>query len=285
MSQPGQLQIAITGGRGVLGRSLQQDWSDANWLKFPGDIRNVEDVKKWISEPAKLDAVVHYAARVPVVQVEADPVAAFKINVEGTLNLLEAIRSRADASSVWIFLGSTSHVYASSDKPISENSPISPVTLYGLTKLQAEEWGRVYQNKFKLNVCIGRIFSYSSPLQPKEYFIPSLIQKISNAPKNAKLEIPGLLGTRDFLTTDQISAAVRFLYEKRATGIYNIASGHSQQLLEIATAVRRRLTRDDVQIEALPTATNHLNANVEKLRGLGLNLAFNLDRLLDQMIT
>lgn len=284
MSVPSELQIALTGSRGVLGRNLQKDWAGPHWHCFSGDVRNPQEVKDWIAKPARLDAVIHMAARVPVALVDADPVTAFKINVEGTLNLLEAIRARPDAGSIWVFLGSTSHVYASSNQPIAESNPISPVTLYGLTKYQAEEWGRVYENKFKLNICIGRIFSYSSPEQPKEYFIPSLVNKISNATAGAALQIPGLLGTRDFLTTDQISLAVKFLFEKRAKGTFNIASGQSQKLLDIATAIQRLLKRDDVRIEAMSTGTSHLNADAQKLRDLGLQLQFKRDELLSQVI-
>jgi nucleoside-diphosphate-sugar epimerase len=284
MSAPEKMRIALTGARGVLGQSLQKDWPDPDWDCFAGDIRNLQGVKDWIARPAKLDAVIHMAARVPVALVDADPLTAFKINVEGTLNLLEAIRARPDSSSIWIFLASTSHVYASSNEPIAETGAISPVTLYGLTKFQGEEWGRVYQNKFKLNVCVGRMFSYSSALQPKEYFIPSLVEKISNAPADAVLQIPGLHGTRDFVTTDQISLAVKYLFEKRATGAFNIASGNSQKLFDIAIAVKRRLKRDDVRIEALPTGTSHLNADTQKLRNLGVQLAFKFDELLSSII-
>ncbi|MDB6059758.1 MAG: putative dependent epimerase/dehydratase [Verrucomicrobiales bacterium] len=284
MSVPSELQIALTGSRGVLGRSLQKDWAEPNWHCFPGDVRNLQDVQNWIAQPPRLDAVIHMAARVPVALVDADPLTAFKINVEGTLNVLEAIRARPDAESIWIFLGSTSHVYSSSNQPIAETDAISPVTLYGLTKFHAEEWGRVYQNKFKLNVCVGRIFSYSSPLQSKEYFIPSVVEKISSAPEGGALQIPGLFGTRDFLTTDQISHAVRFLFSLRATGAFNIASGKAHTLFDIAKAVQRHLKRDDVQIEALAAGTSHLNANVQKLRDLGLQLQFNLDGLISQIL-
>lgn len=281
-------RIGLTGGRGVLGRSLQQHWADAEWITFGGDIRNVAEVKNWLADAGPLDAVIHFAARVPVVQVEADPLTAFKINVEGTVNLLETIRLARQAqeslSALWVFVASTSHVYASSDSPLKETSTIVPVTLYGQTKWQAEEWGRVYGEKFKLNVCVGRIFSYSSPLQPKEYFIPALIQKIANAPANSTLKIPGLLGTRDFLTTDQISEGVRFLFTRKATGVFNIASGHSQKLLDIALEIRRRLQREDVQIEALEAGTNHLNADAGKLNQLGAKLEFRLGKLLDEMI-
>ena len=275
-------RIGLTGARGVLGRSLQRDCPDVEWVLFPGDIRELPMVKKWLTEAGPLDGVVHLAAIVPTVKVEANPAEAIRANVEGTVNILDAARGLV--SQPWVFLASSSHVYASSAEPLSEDSLLSPVSLYGLTKRQAEDWALTYQQKFNLPVCVGRIFSFSSPWQDGSYFIPGLIRKISEAPRGAKLEIFGLHGTRDFLSTEQISAVIKFLFTKRAAGIFNIGSGQSVRLLDVALEVQRRLGRDDVQIIPLEKGTAHLNAKVDKLKGLGLQSHFDLAAFLDPML-
>jgi len=280
-----RLRIGLTGARGVLGRRIQADWPGVEWSLFTGDIRDYASVLAWFEDTQPLDCVIHYAAMVPTGKVDREPLTAFQTNVAGTCNLLEAIRSTSGPDvRPWVFIGSTSHVYLSTEGLLPENAPLRPVSLYGQTKLQAEEWGRIYAERFGLSICMGRIFSYTSPLQPSSYFVPGLIEKISKAAPHATLEIPGLHGTRDFLQTAQISQAVRFLFETRFTGTINIGTGTPVRLLDLARGIKSRLERSDVQISAMETGAAHLCADTSKLRSLGLNLQASTESLIEEMI-
>ncbi|MGZ3698295.1 MAG: NAD-dependent epimerase/dehydratase family protein [Bdellovibrionota bacterium] len=277
-------KVGITGSRGVLGRSLLASWTEVEWRAFEGDLRQPGDIRGWLETTGPLDAIIHLAAMVPTQKVEADPLGAFQTNVAGTCQLLEALRLMPPEKRPWLFYASTSHVYRSSDLPLTENSPCEPITLYGRTKLQAEEWCRIYGEKYGLGVCMGRIFSYTSPLQAQSYFIPATIKKIREAPRGATLEIPGLLGSRDFLTTKEISRVIRELYVSGARGVFNIGSGHGQSLLEVAEALRVRLNREDVKIVPLEQGTSHLIADVSKLNSAGIRASCSLDGLFEGLM-
>lgn len=278
-------RLGITGHRGVLGTCLQRDLPNVEWVKFQGDIRNYEEVRKWVRDSLPLDGVIHLAAMVPVSKVEAQPQGAFQTNVGGACHILEAVReSSQPGESCWVFLGSTSHVYASSDLALSEESKIKPISLYGFTKWQADELGLMYAEKYDMNICIGRIFSYSSALQPSSYFIPALIEKIRRAPKNGRLDVPGLKGGRDFLSTRQISEAIELLREKNAVGVYNIATGVPTKLLDVAFSIRRKLNREDVTINPLETGTANLYGDATRLARLGLKLQPEIDFLVDEVL-
>ena len=269
-------KIGLTGATGVLGKSiLASQWPETKFIPFKGDIRKSEEIKQWL-EP-DFDSIIHLAALVPTNLVEADPDKAFDINATGTMRLLEAIENRP-----WIFIASSSHVYASSSEPLKESSPLKPVSIYGRTKLKAEELAASYQGK--LSICIGRIFSFSAPTQANSYFLPSLIKKIKTCPKGGSLEIRGLHGTRDFLTTSQIGEAIKGLSKNRSTGIYNIGTGSGVKLLDLALALKKKLGRDDVQIVPLEIDINHLVADVSKLEKEGIDLKFDLDRFLQNTI-
>ncbi len=277
-------RIGLTGASGIMGQTLRKNFPSVEWLPFEAEILNSADIKKWIKDSGSFDAVIHLAAIVPTHLVDADPARALKVNVEGTVNLLECLREAYSSNYPWIFLASTGHVYASSDRPLTEVAPLAPISLYGLTKLQAEEWAGEYQRRFKQLICVGRIFSSSSPLHPETYFIPAMIRKISQAGRGAVLEVHGLKGTRDFQTADQVSQAIHFLFEKKATGIFNIASGASIRLVDLVARIQKRLGREDVKVVALDRDTSHLNADVEKMKKLGFAPCADLDALLDQVM-
>ena len=280
--------IAVTGSTGVLGRTLLKHWSASNqhvqFVPFKGDIQNYGELDTWLSNMGKLDGLIHLAAIVPTNKVDEDPLKAFRVNTLGTLNLLEICRLRfAKDTCPWIFLASTSHVYASSSETqfVSETSPLNPVSTYGVTKAQGDAWADVYRNKYNLPVCTGRIFSYSAPDQAVSFFIPSLLQKIRDAPVDARLEIRGLDGTRDFITVQQIIEAIQVLFERKAVGVFNVGTGVAVKLLDIAQTVREKLGRTDVVIVSTGTDTHHLAANVAKLNDAGFRATFDMNTLLD----
>jgi nucleoside-diphosphate-sugar epimerase len=278
------ISIGVTGLTGVLGRALLKHWSNVEFIPFKGDIENYSDIDDWICKNPKLDGIFHFAAIVPTIEVDKDPLKAMRVNALGTLNLLEICRLRYSKEKCpWIFVASTSHVYASSSEEqfVTETSPLNPVSTYGLTKAQADAWAEVYRNKYYLPICTGRIFSYSGPDQSSSFFIPSIIKKIEDAPRNAQLEIRGLDGTRDFITLKQIIQTIEYLFNQKSIGIFNIGTGTAVKLFDIAKSIQIKLNRNDIKIISTGTDTFHLAANISKLNNIGFYPTFNIDHLLD----
>jgi nucleoside-diphosphate-sugar epimerase len=277
------IRLGATGLSGVLGRALRAWLKDVEWASFEGDVCDPAAVAAWYTKAGPLDGLFHLAAVVPLREVEANPPRAVRVNVEGTCAVLDAV-AKAEAARPWVFLASTSHVYASSAEPLAETSAVGPANMYGRTKLQAEEWAEFYARRHRLKLCVGRIFSYSTPEQPESYFIPAIIKKLSKAPRGARLEISGINGTRDFLSPELICEAFEAFFRKRAVGTYNIGMGSAVKLLDIVEAVRARLGREDLIIVPQDEGTVHLRADVSKLRGLGVTLRFDLAALIERMI-
>lgn len=279
------MRLGATGLNGVLGRSLRARLSGAEWVSFEGDVGDPAAVAKWYAGAGPLDGLFHLAAVVPLRQVEADVPRALRTNVEGTCNVLDAVvKAGKGRPRPWLFLASTSHVYRSGSGPLAETAPLGPSNAYGRTKLQAEEWADFYARRDGLDLCVGRIFSYSAPEQPESYFVPAIIRRVADAPRGARLEIPGILGTRDFLTPELITRAFAAFLDKKAVGVYNIGTGDALKLSDMVEAIRTRLGRRDLTVVPLDEGTVHLRADVSKLRALGVELKFDLDALLARMI-
>jgi nucleoside-diphosphate-sugar epimerase len=275
--------IALTGGTGVLGVRIQEYFKDTDFIIYDGDIRDEKSVKKFCRDSAGCEAFFHLAALVPKQAVDSDFTEAFDINVRGTLNILEGLR-QLGGYAPWFFYASTSHVYSSSPSPMKEDGKLEPFTMYGITKLQGEQLCQAYARKFGLKICTGRLFSFSDILQPNLYFIPAMIQKIKNAEKNTIVEIAGINGERDFLTTRQISKTIESLCIKKFEGVVNIGTGTGVNLFKIVKKIAELLGRDDLSIVTKNDSPTFHVADAGILQDLGLQLDNKIDSLLTDMV-
>ena len=104
------MRIGITGGKGILGRIAQKKLLHRGHevSLFDGDICNLPALQEWIKN-SQPEAVLHFAAVVPVQSVQADPARTFRVNVGGTANLVSPLESYSPRP--WLFYASSRHVY------------------------------------------------------------------------------------------------------------------------------------------------------------------------------
>lgn len=135
--------ILITGHRGYIGSALFRTLSELNVIdRIVGydlvdgdDILNYERLLSTMMK-SRPDIVIHLAALSSVTACNDDPKLAIKINGQGTLNVLNAMK---EVGCEHIIYASTSSVYGDSKElPYNENSAIKPCSPYGVTKLLGE---------------------------------------------------------------------------------------------------------------------------------------------------
>src|SRR5215472_14150211 len=112
----------------------------------------------------KFDQIIHLAARAGVRPSLQDPALYQRVNVEGTVNLLEAARTTAVRK---IIIASSSSVYGVNSKvPFSENDPIfSAISPYAASKLACESLGHVYHHVYGMDIVMLRLFTVYGPRQ------------------------------------------------------------------------------------------------------------------------
>jgi UDP-glucuronate 4-epimerase len=112
----------------------------------------------------KFDQVIHLAARAGVRPSLAEPALYQRVNVEGTVNLLEAARKNGVKK---VIIASSSSVYGVNAKvPFSESDPIfSAISPYAASKLACESLGHVYHHVYGLDVVMLRLFTVYGPRQ------------------------------------------------------------------------------------------------------------------------
>jgi nucleoside-diphosphate-sugar epimerase len=222
----------------------------------------------------KLDAIIHLAAIVPIKVVNKNKKKAYEVNYIGTKNIVDLIKKE---NIKWFFFASTSHVYKSTRKKINENAKIEPISFYGKTKYLAEKYIVKKFQKSENCYCIGRIFSTTNKNQNKNYLVPDLKKKIKNTKKTIVLK--NLNHYRDFISMEDISKIIFFLYKKNFKGIINIGSGKSIHLKNIAKIICKKYKKKIKFVDN--TKDTYLIANTEKLKKIyKLNFVKKIEKLI-----
>jgi nucleoside-diphosphate-sugar epimerase len=261
--------VGVTGQKGLLGGILTKRLTAHNIHveTYPGDITDIISLGDWFRKH-RFDYFFHFAAIVPVGQVMDNPLKAYNVNVVGSYNICSHI-VEAQAN-CWLFLASSSHVYKSSQ--ISEKQVLKigsaeePDTFYGVTKLAAERICRPILDQYKINYCIGRVFSFSSMTQKGLYLVPTLRRKIEETPENGVLEIINPDSVRDIMDADTVIDCVLHLAQKRFKGILNIGSGQGMSIKDIGRHIIEMLGRQ-IQIRGVnKSCPDSLIADVQTLK-------------------
>ncbi len=203
------------------------------------------------------DQVYHLAALTNPSESLKRPREYYQVNVQGTLNLLDALwQQQIDAR---ILLVSSSQVYgkASPGVLISEESPLEPNNPYASSKRLSEEIGLQYRKHFASRVVITRPFNHTGPGQSQAFVISDFCRQIAMREQEAarsgksdqKMLVGNLNSTVDFLDVRDVVRAYTGLAAKGVEGeTYNICSGVGTQISEILDAAIN-LTELNLELE------------------------------------
>jgi UDP-glucuronate 4-epimerase len=144
-----------------LGEVQAEPAAAAGFRFVQGDVRDRALLERLFAEP--FDAVVHLAAMAGVRASVEDPWLYYDVNLTGTLNLLEAVRSLSPSAN--FVLASTSSAYGrDSVSPFVESEPAAhPLAPYPASKRAAEMLGFSYHHLYQLDFTALRFFTVYGP--------------------------------------------------------------------------------------------------------------------------
>jgi UDP-glucose 4-epimerase len=251
-------KVVITGGAGFIGSHLAQRLAKRNHCTVVDDlstgrIQNIaEDVAEQRLEFIQgtildlellkrifkdADCVFHQAAMVSVPRSMENPLACSLVNVIGTLNVLLAARDNRVAK---VAYASSSSVYGDTPElPRREQAKPSPLSPYAVSKLAGELYCRVFSNAYGLaTVCLRYFNVYGRRQDPDSQYaavIPRFIKRVLNG------EAPIIFGdgsqTRDFTFVEDVVEANILAMESSATGVFNIGTGRSISISDLANVI------------------------------------------------
>jgi UDP-glucose 4-epimerase len=270
------VNILVTGGAGYIGSVLTYKLIEqGNNVTVIDDLTNgfVENIhpkakfvegsilnnEKLTEALDGIDAVIHLAAKIRVEEGEVKPALYKSVNVDGTLNLLDLCKSKN--INKFIF-ASTAAVYGDpEDYPVTENSKVAPVNVYGKTKLEIDQYLSLNASKLGMSAISFRFFNVGGALKTSEgkwlkikhegatHLIPRTLHSSSENP----LQIFGKdwptedgTPTRDYVhVVDIAEALISGLTKLDSPGhsIINLGTSNGSTVLQVALTAEKVLNK------------------------------------------
>jgi GDP-4-dehydro-6-deoxy-D-mannose reductase len=247
------MKVAVTGARGFVGphlvAHLEACGDDVLSLDRHGpepfDVTDADAVRTRLHD-AHPEVVYHLAALSHVGESWQNPSSSFRVNAEGTLNVLHTC-TEIGVERVLVVLSSEEYGRVSeTELPLTEASPVRPVTPYGVAKAAADLLALQAFLGDGLATVRARPFSHTGPGQSPRFVVPALAARIARAERDEIDEIPvgSLDAVRDITDVRDIVRAYRLLVEHGGPGaVYNVCSGHGVSVREIADHLLARANR------------------------------------------
>ncbi len=181
------------------------------------------------------------------------------------MKLLERAR---DESARFVFASSAA-VYGHPDTvPIPEDAPTEPTSPYGLSKLAAEQYVRLYADLYDLSAVVLRYFNVYGPGQLDGDYSAVISVFVDQAATGDPITVEGDGSqTRDFVHIDDVVQANLLAAASEDAGVFNVGTGESVSILELAEIVRDVIGSDSqiVHTESRSGDIDRSRANVSKL--------------------
>ncbi len=200
------------------------------------DITDVDGVANLLST-TRPEVIYHLAGWADVGASWSNPATAFRVNADGALNvLLASVATKVDR----VLIVSSADVYgavAEENLPITESTPLRPVSPYAASKVAADFLGLQAFLGRGLGVLRVRAFNHLGPGQTDRFVASALASRIARneIEKTSEIPIGNLSARRDFTDVRDVVRAYRMLVSDGTPGeVYNVCSGHDTAVQELA---------------------------------------------------
>ncbi len=227
--------ILVTGAGGFIGRQLVHSLRSAGHTvlglsRADGDIANPATLEQFHEVP--VDVVFHLAGRTYVPDAWREPADFQRVNVTGTVNVLELCRKRKIPLTYV-----SGYLYGiPASLPVKEADRIEQNNPYALSKFLAESMCNFYATHFDVPVTIIRPFNIYGIGQKAHFLIPEIIAQLKTG---QSIHVKDLTPRRDYLYLDDlVDGLLRTMESKSGCRIYNFGYGSSLSVKEIIDVIQ-----------------------------------------------
>src|SRR4051812_767627 len=216
----------------------------------------------------RFDQIIHLAARAGVRPSLAEPALYQRVNVEGTVRLLEAARM---AGVKKVTIASSSSVYGVNAKvPFSEDDPIfSCISPYAASKLACEALGHVYHHVYGMDVVMLRFFTVYGPRQRPDLAIHKFARLIHFG-KSIPVYGDGSTARDYTYISDIVDGVIAVTKKEFGYQVFNLGESQTVRLTYLIEVLEKTMGRKAV-IDRQPQQPGDVPityANIGKARSL-----------------
>lgn len=238
-------------GDEVFGTTILSDYINEDIKVYPMNILE-SDVVDAVIDKVKPDAIYHLAGQSAVGLSWQKPTLTMNINVNGTINILEAVRKKRLHTKILVIGSSDEYGPVTPEEcPIKEERAIQPVSPYGISKVAQEQVASLYAKAYGMQVVMTRSFNHIGPRQGKNFVVADFASKIAEIERGAEpiLKVGNLEAYRDFTDVRDIVRGYHLLIKYGKAGeVYNIGSGRRIKIREILD-ILIGLSTADIKVE------------------------------------
>lgn len=254
------MKVVIVGAAGFVGKYLTRELEAAGHSVVTADLpevnlQNAAQVEALI-EGAKPDAIVNLAAISSVGASWKCPADTISVNVNGTLNLLEAIRKHAPHAKTLLIGSAEEYAIPEGNKALKETDPLEASNPYGISKIAQENFAQLYRKKYGMQIVCTRSFNHTGVGQTTTFALPSFVKQVAEIDKSGKpgkILVGNLSAWRDFSDVEDVVHVYRMLLEnENEFDIYNVGSGIANRIEDLLKDVILKFTPVEIEIVVDP---------------------------------
>jgi len=222
---------------------------------FETDIKDPMSVRKTVADCLP-DEIYHLAAQSFVPTSWSAPAETLDTNIQGQLNILEAAREVTPEARLHVVGSSEEYGFVKPDEvPITELSPLRPLSPYGVSKVAQDMLGYQYARSYGLQVIRTRAFNHTGPRRGDVFVTSNFSKQLAEIAKGKRepiMKVGNLEAKRDFTDVRDTVRAYHEIVTKGTPGdVYNICSGVGRPIQEVLDMLIR-ISGVNVKVEQDP---------------------------------
>ncbi len=255
--------VLVTGGAGFIGSHIADSVGETNDLIVFDDFStgshdnllpeatvveaDITDTERLASIVEAVDIVFHEAAQVSVQRSMDNPVESHETNLDPILTILEAARG----TDTRVVFASSAAIYGDPEyTPVHEDHPKDPNSPYGLEKLSADQYCRLYHDLYDVETVALRYFNVYGPRQQAGGYSGVISIFRDQALNNEPITVEGDGNqTRDFVHVDDVVQAnlLAATHEDAPGKAFNVGTGTEISIRDLAEVIKD-ITDSDSEI-------------------------------------
>lgn len=233
-----------------------------------GDLRDAASLQRAVAA-SRPDFIFHLAAQsFPKTSFDA-PIETLETNVNGTCNLLEALRQSSLSPQIHVCSSSEVFGRVPPDKvPIGEECTFHPASPYAISKVGTDLLGRFYAEAYGLKVMVTRMFTHTGPRRGDVFAESSFAKQIAMIEANLMPPVVKVGNLDSLRTFADVRDAVRAYYmlvtiNPTPGAYYNIGGTYTCKVGDMLENLLGKSTVGGIRVEVDPDRLRLIDADLQ----------------------